>query len=107
MIFNQKLGGRLYRNLWAEAEITYGDLNNANTNNGFVVYNQADKMKFIGGLTFKIFLGKHFELNLLYRYIAYEGIFIEDSDDEQNSDLNTNIFNYQTQSIIGGLKWTF
>ena len=107
LILNQKLGGRLYRNLWGEAEITYGDLNNANTNNGFVVYNQADKMKFMGGLTFKIFLGKHFELNLLYRYIAYEGIFMEDTDDEQNSNLNTNTFNYQTQSIIGGIKWTF
>ena len=107
LILNQKLGGKLYRNLWGEAEITIGNLNNANTNNGFIIYNQADKMKFKGGLTLNWYIGKHFELSLLYRYTAYEGLFMEDLDDNQDIDLNKNSFNYQTQSLFGGLKWKF
>ncbi len=107
LILNQKLGVNLYRNLWAEGEFTLGNLNNASTNNGFIVYNQADKMRFKGGLTLKIFLGNHMELSLLYRYTAFEGLFMKDIDDDQNNDLNKNTFNYQTQSLFGGLKWKF
>lgn len=106
LIFDQKIGSKLYRNFWGEVEITYGNLNNANTDNGFIVYNQADKMKFKTGLTLSIFLGAQIELNLLYRYISYEGIFAEESNDEQNS-LITHSFNYQTQNIFGGIKWKF
>ncbi|MBC8319795.1 MAG: hypothetical protein H8E34_03630 [Bacteroidetes bacterium] len=111
LIINQKLGSKLYRRLWGEVDLTIGNLNNANISNGFVVYNQADKMRFKGGLTFKIFIGKHMELNLLYQYIAYEGIFNEISDEganqNQNNNLINNTFNYQTPSIFGGLKWKF
>ena len=107
LIINQKLGGKLYRNIWGEAEITVGNLNNANTNNGFIIYNQADKMKFKGGLTLTWYKGKHFELSLLYRYSSYEGLFMEDVDYEQNDELDKNTFNYQTQSLFGGLKWKF
>ena len=107
LIINQKLGGKLYRNIWGEAEITVGNLNNANTNNGFIVYNQADKMKFKGGLTLTWHKGKRFELSLLYRYTSYEGLFMEDIYDEQNNNLDKNTFNYQTQSLFGGLKWKF
>lgn len=32
---------------------------------------------------------------------------MEDTDDDQDIDLNKNAFNYQTQSLFGGLKWKF
>lgn len=105
LIFNQKIGGRLYRGLWGEAGFTYGNLNNANIDNGFIVYNQADKMKFKMGVNLKMFLGKHMELNLLYGHVAYESTFIEGSDQNNNEVAHT--FNYQTQNLIGGLKWKF
>ena len=107
LILNQKLGGKLYRSIWGEAELTFGNLNNANTNNGFIIYNQADKMRLKGGLTINWYIGKHFELNLLYRYTSYEGLFMENIDDDQDIDINKNTFNYQTQSLFGGLKWKF
>ncbi len=107
LILNQKIGGKIYRNIWGEAEITYGNLNNANTNNGFIIYNQADGMKLKGGLTLNWYIGTHFELSLLYRYTSYEGLFFEDVGEDQDYEFNTNTFNYQTQSLFGGLKWKF
>ncbi|MFK5854556.1 MAG: hypothetical protein QM503_00405 [Bacteroidota bacterium] len=109
LILNQKLGGKLFRNIWGEAEITYGNLNNSNTNNALVIYNQADGMNLKAGLTLNWYIGKHFELSLLYRYTSYEGLFMEVpfDDNDNNTNINKNTFNYQTQSLFGGLKWRF
>ena len=76
-------------------------------NNGFIIYNQADGMKLKGGLTLNWYIGTHFELSLLYRYTSYEGLFFEDVGEDQDYEFNTNTFNYQTQSLFGGLKWKF
>jgi hypothetical protein len=107
LIFNQKVGGKLYRNIWGEAEITYGNLNNSNTNNAFIIYNQADGINLKTGFTLNWYIGKHFELSLLYRYTTYEGLFFEDIGEDIDAEYNTNTFNYQTQSLFGGLKWKF
>ena len=107
LIFNQKIGGKLYRNIWGEAEITYGNLNNSNSNNAFIIYNQADGMNFKGGISLNWYIGKHFELSLLYRYTSYEGLFFEDIGEDEDIEFNTNTFNYKTQSLFGGLKWRF
>jgi len=107
LFFNQKIGGKLYRNIWGEAEITYGNLNNSNTNNATIIYNQADGMKLKAGLSLNWYIGKHFELSLLYRYTSYEGLFIEDIGEDTDTEFNTNTYNYQTQSLFGGLKWKF
>jgi len=107
LILNQKIGGKLYRNIWGEAEITYGNLNNSNTNNATIIYNQADGMKLKAGLKLNWYIGKHFELSLLYRYTSYEGLFFEDIGEDVDTEFNTNTFNYQTQSLFGGLKWKF
>ena len=107
LILNQKIGGKIYRNIWGEAEITYGNLNNSNTNNAFIIYNQADGMNLKTGLSLNWYIGKHFELSLLYRYTSYKGYFFEDIGEDVDTEFNTNTFNYQTQSLFGGLKWKF
>jgi len=109
LIFTQKIGGKLLSKLWAEAEFGYGNLQNANINNGSIVFNQSDKTNCWGGVNLKLPLTKNIELNLYYKYIRYEGEFYLDimQNTEQKNKQNTNSFNYQTQNIIGGLKWKF
>ncbi len=102
-IFDQKVGAKLAGRFWGEASVLIGNLNNANTNNGLIIYNQADKMLFKGGLKLKVFLSDHFELNLSYGYVAYEGSFYE-FDTSVNS---TQTYHYQSQNIIGGIVWNF
>lgn len=101
-IFDQKLGGRIFNDLWCEAEFVYGDLNNVNVYKGSVVYNNVDKMNFKSGISLKYRLGLHFELNLLYQYNSYESMFIEFNNNAERTIYNNN---YQTQNIIGGMVW--
>ena len=109
LLFTQKIGGRIFPKLWVEAEFGYGNLHNANINNGSIVFNQADKTNYWGGVNLKLPLTKNIELNLYYKYIRYQGEFYSDIEQssEQKNKQNTNSFNYQTQNIVGGLKWKF
>ena len=102
LIFDQKAGAKLAGRLWGEASIVVGNLNNANTDHGLIVYNQADNMKFKGALKLRVFISDHFELNLSYSYVAYEGNFIEF---EPSVD-NTYTYEYQSQNLIGGIVWS-
>ncbi len=106
-IFSQKIGGKLLPNMWVIGDIIYGNLNNAAINNGSIVYNQVDDMKFRSGLTIKMMLGQHFELNLNYHYISYISNFIQLGNDENGEEFVTREFDYQTQNIFGGVVWKF
>ena len=106
-IFNQKIGGRLHNNIWIGAELVYGDLNNATTDNGSIVYNHVDKLIFKSGMNLKLLFGKHFELNLIYQYNSFESQFVQYNGNEQDNELVTIDFNYQSQNLIGGLVWKF
>ena len=59
-------------------------------------------MKFKGALKLRVFISDHFELNLSYSYVAYEGNFIEF---EPSVD-NTYTYEYQSQNLIGGIVWS-
>ena len=104
-IITQKLGGKLLSNLWSEAEFTYGDLRNVNVNNGSVVYNQSDKTIFSTGINLRLLLTNHIEFNIYYKYIKYEGFFATNT--EPTISKSSNTFNYQTQNILGGIRWKF
>lgn len=102
LIINQNLGTKIMDKLWGEASFVYGNLNNANTQLGLIVYNQADNISFKAGAKLSMYLSNHFELNLSYSFIAYEGNFIVELP-QFNS---THIYQYQSQNIIGGLVWS-
>jgi hypothetical protein len=101
----QKFGGRVTSKMWCGAEIVYGNLNNANIDNGSIVYNNVDEMDFKSGVNIKYMLGLHFELNLLYQYISYGGNFIQFNAGTDNTDQIINNYNYQSQNILGGIVW--
>ena len=102
-LFNQKIGFKLFRNLWAEVFYYYGDVYNYNENNGYVIYNNIYKIKDRAGINF-IFPVNRFQFYLQYMY--YSG---EQPDVTYTSPFNfksTNIIN-KTHKIIGGFKWLF
>jgi len=82
-----------------------GNLNNVNIKQALVVYNLPEKINFIAGINLHIFATKNLEISLIYNYSDKEGIY--KSRKLYNDEEIAYSFNYQTQSIIGGIKWTF
>ena len=107
IILRQKFGGRLVKRLWLDADVIYGNLNNANIDNGYIVYNQVDDMNLKTSASIKLLLNKHIELFVQYQYVSYDSRFIIYTDNGEISDSNIIKYNYQTQNLIGGLKWKF
>ncbi len=105
VIFNQLLGVKVFKNTWLEGEYLTGDLHNANMKQGLVVYNLPEKINFIVGMNLHVFVKNHLEISLIYNYADKENRYKTSQANDQNETYNT--LNYQTQSIIGGLKWTF
>ncbi|RLD72492.1 MAG: hypothetical protein DRI87_05665 [Bacteroidetes bacterium] len=82
-----------------------GNLHNVNRNQGMIVYNLPEKINFIAGLNLHIFATKHLTVSLMYNYSDKQGNY---KTENMSSDTETFYsFKYQTQSIIGGIKWTF
>ncbi len=104
-IFTQKLGVRLFRSGWLEGEIYRGNLNNINLDNAFIVYNLPEQISLSAGLSFTVLLSRHVELGIYYRYLDKSGNFF--TYDSEHTRFENFTFNYQTQSLIGGLKWRF
>ena len=105
LIFCQKLGIKLFKNTWLEGEYMAGNLHNVNRNQGMIVYNLPEKINFIAGLNLHIFATKHLAVSLMYNYSDKQGNY---KTENMSSDTETFYsFKYQTQSIIGGIKWTF
>lgn len=105
LIFNQLIGVKLFTKTWLEAQYLSGNLNNTNIKQASVVYNLPEKVNFIAGLNLHIFATDHLEISLIYNYSDKNGLY--SNQDINNGEINNYSFNYQTQSIIGGIKWTF
>jgi len=104
-IISQKLGYQVLNSTWLSVAGVFGNITNANFENGFIVYNVTDKTKLKADLELKMFLGKHLELNVNYQFFSNTRyFFIEDND---NENLTYQPINYNTHSIIGGIKWNF
>lgn len=104
-IFHQMLGVKLFKKTWLEAEYTSGNLNNVNVKQAMVVHNLPEKINFIAGANLHIFATDKLEISLIYNYSDKNGFYR--NQDVNNDETSDYTFNYQTQSIIGGLKWTF
>ena len=104
-IFSQKLGVRLFQSGWLEGEIYLGDLNNVNLDNAFIIYNLPEQINLSAGLSFTILLSRHLELGFYYRYLDKSGNYF--TFDNEHTRFENFTFKYQTQSLIGGLKWKF
>ena len=93
MIYSETAGFRCTGNLWAEGNITLGNLKNYSSYNSLYVYNALDPSVFRTGLSLVYFLGKH--LSIL-------GNFTFDQQKIESSSINNLYYQY---SYSGGLKW--
>ena len=92
-IYSQTIGLKCFDNLWAEGNITFGNLKNYNTFNSLYVYNSEDPSVFRTGYSLFYFLGKH---------ITLIGNFTFNQQEIENNSANKYYYQY---SYSGGLKW--
>jgi hypothetical protein len=92
-IFSEKAGIKCIRDLWAEGNITMGNLKNYNTCNSLYVYNSADPSVFRTGLSLLWFKGKHLVISGNFTF------------DQQKIEYNTPNKYYYQYSYSGGIKW--
>ncbi len=93
MIFSQTAGFKWTKNLWAEGNITKGNLKNYNTFNSLYVYNSIDPSVFRTGCSLIYFLGKHLTITGNFTF------------DQQKIESNSTNLSYYQYSYSGGLKW--
>jgi hypothetical protein len=92
-IFAETAGVKCIGNLWAEGNITLGNLKNYNTNNSIYVYNSADPTVFRSGISLVWFAGRH---------LVFSGNF---TFDQQEIEILTSNNHYYQYSYSGGIKW--
>lgn len=91
IVFTQIGGIRVYKSIWAEGNITLGNLNNYNDHKALYVYNSVDPTIFRTGLSLFWYLGKSMTLFGNYTY-----------DTKQIVATSTN---YNQHSFSGGIIW--
>ncbi len=67
-IYFNKMGFKVFSRTWIDGFLTYGDMTNFSEQNGYVVYNQLDKITSKWGVSINQYLGKH----LLYLGYIHE-----------------------------------
>jgi hypothetical protein len=92
-VFSQTIGTKVFKNFWADANVTLGTLNNYLDADALYVYNAIDIATFKTGATAYYQLSGHV---LLYVNYAFE----------QRKDFYK-IEEYKQHSVTGGLTWKF
>ncbi len=93
MIFAQTAGLKCTKNLWAEGNITLGNLKNYNTYNSLYIYNSIDPSVFRTGFSLIYFFGKHLSITGNFTF-----------DQQKIESITSNNLYYQ-YSYSGGFKW--
>ena len=104
-IFEPKIGVKINRYLWLEGYSTFGNIYNYNESNGFVVYNNTDKIKNRFGINLiSPVIQNKLALFFYYQYFNQESYYIT-----YTNSTNYYIKNFinPNHKFIGGLKWTF
>ena len=94
LIYSQSVGAFLFRRVWAEGEITFGNLKNYSEINGLYVYNSNDVTTFRAGLSLFWYITK--KITLFGNYSFNKKQF-------KNTDQSTS--NYHQHSISSGIIW--
>lgn len=92
---NISLANRVY----LKGFTNYGSVRNFINGEGFAVYNSLDKINYAFGGSLSVRIGKNSYLYFLYQK------YNKTNDYELNSELKS--INYNSQTILGGLSWTF
>jgi hypothetical protein len=104
IIFDQMVGAKLLKPLWAEINVTFGRMENYFENNAFVVYNITDKMKFKGSARLIYTLSPHWTATAEYLYLLRDGEYTTYSlQDEVAVPVIMNK-DFKNQIVLFGLK---
>jgi hypothetical protein len=104
-IYDQKIGFNLLKNFWIEGYYTAGTLSNFFEGNGFVQFNNQEKIKsrFGGNIIYSLFEDRLL-LSLRYRNTKNENSFITYTD---LTNFTTSKNNFRLNTLIGGIQWYF
>lgn len=91
MIFQQTAGAFVLKKLWAEANVTMGNLNNFADLNGLYFYNSYDPTVFRTGLSLFAYLNKNIIVTTNYTF--------------NKKEVTETMFRYNQHSITGGIIW--
>jgi hypothetical protein len=108
-VFEQTIGGRFYKYGWIEGFAMLGELKNYNEKNAYIVYNLIYPVSMRLGATIYPYIGRHFELMLMYRYQKM-GLFLTTITPKQSTtETQTTVTNpdYNYSSLTAGVKWKF
>jgi len=110
-IFEQMIGGRIIKPLWAEVNATFGEMVDYHENSAYVVYNFADKMDFKGGGKLIWTMGPRTTLTMEYillkrmgNYIVYSNIGTNGKIDVVPVTMTESFYNH---IIVAGINWKF
>ncbi len=107
LIFNQLIGFKISKKIWCETSFTYGDLQNTNESNAFVVYNLIDNIKLKGDINLILTLNKHLGLSIRYQIQQRDNPYLVYSDESNTEIYDILRYTYITNNLIGGLTWNF
>lgn len=112
LIFFQSAGGKIYKELWLEAFATIGNMNNYNEQNGLLVYNNPDVIKYKFGTELNYFFNKNLSASLVYVYQQREKSYLTYTITGFSNNLPVAIpeyrnLNYSVNTILAGLKIYF
>ncbi len=111
LIFSQSLSGKIYKGLWGEAFGTYGNMNNFNEQNGYIVYNNPDVIKYKLGAELKYYFPFNMTAYLVYEFQQRDKDYLTYSYTQPGSSLSYGPegvrVNYQVSILAAGVKIIF
>ena len=112
LIVYQSLGGKLHKNLWGEAFVTIGKMNNYNEQNGAVVYNNPDVINLKFGGEMKYYFNENLSASLIYvneqrekNYLTYT--LTKNGNNSPIANPEYLSLDYSVNTILAGLKLYF
>jgi hypothetical protein len=102
IIISETIGGKLYKNLWGTVSFYYGNMQNFNDKNAFIVYNTSDKINYKLDVSLLFVISKRFDISLTYGFSDMETPLLKYTNPTTYS---STYLKYQNNSIIGGFKW--
>lgn len=103
LLIRQKIGVKLIKNIWTEADCSIGNHHYFVTNQALQTYNSFDPMKFSVGLNF-IFVFKNIQFSPSYKYQIKEGSTMKFIN---LNETQTSNFKYNNNLIYTSLIWNF
>lgn len=100
-----RLGARLHPRSWLEVEMLTGRLNNLSDQYGYILYNHPELVNFRTEAIYSFELTSRLLMQIRYRLLLSDRsyYFFESN----NTDIQSNTYPINAQTITGGLKWHF